>query len=223
MSELSAEFVKFCLGSVEFRDKYPNLVLFFFVIYSLLAVASFCSFIVKLKDVFKKDSRLSKLIELQKKIGDNDKRLVDFTNLQIKDELFKECTGYFNCTINKLIVDFYISNGDRFTWREIKLIISRFEIREGQLKLKPRNLLNKLVILFGYIYYGLMGLLSLAIMLALPLLKIQFTVLVIPVFAILGISVWMILVEGDQMRIYKKMLKEPSFKTGVINKSEEEE
>ena len=68
-----------------------------------------------------------------------------------------------------------------------------------------------------------MGLLSLAIMLALPLLKIQFTVLVIPVFAILVISVWMILVEGDKMRIYKKMLKEPSLKTEVINKSEEEE
>jgi hypothetical protein len=223
MIELSTEFAKFYFGSDELREKYPYLVIILVIIYSLFVVLSFTSLVAKLKDVFKKESRLFKLIELQKKIADNDKRLADFTSLQIKDELFKESTGYFNCAITRLIVDFYISNNDRFTWREIKLIISKFQIKEGQLRLKPRTGIDKFLVSIGYFYYGLVSVISLVMMPFLVIFKIKLIILFIPLFAILLLSVWMMAVEGDKLRVYKKMLKEPCFKDEVINKAEVEE
>jgi len=199
------------LGNI--LKEYPSATIFFLIFYVIPILV--ISLIDKIKRVVRREPKLSKLIKLQQHIGDKDKRLMDFMDIQIKRELFKQSTGYFSCAINKRIVDFYILNNDKYSWDEIKLIISKFEIREDQLKLKLKNRFTRVIELAGYAYYGSSGLLSILLALSLIFFKTKFLILIIPLLALFTLSAWMILIYLDKERIYKKMLLEPSLKDEV--------
>jgi len=214
------EFIRFYLQSGKFLERYPYLVSLLFIPY---VVRFLVELILSLKAIIKKRSKLSKLIELQKNAEAKDQRLIDFMIQQIEDELFEECTGYYNSTKNKLIIDFYLTNRDKYSWKGIKLILSKFEIRDGHLRLKPISLLTRIEVTCCYVYYGLMALASLIVTLGLLTLRDKMSILAVPLFAVFAVSIWLLLVEGDKMRIYKRMLKEPGLKDEGSNKSDVEE
>lgn len=215
MFEINVLLGKFSLELGNVLKEYPNIA-FLILILSILSFV--ISLIDKLKHVVTIEPKLSRLIELRQKVEDKDKRLMNFMDLQIQSELFKECTGYFKCAINEQVIDFYISNSDRYSWRQIRLIQSEFEIVGDQLKLKPKTRFTWLVDLVGYVYYGLFALLSILLAFTLLILKIQFFIYIIPLFAVFGLSGWMALRDADKARIYNKMLLEPSLKPEVKNK-----
>lgn len=175
---------------------------FFFL--GLFVIVFLIELIFKLKGLLKKESRLPRLIELLRIAEDKDKTLIDFINMQVQDEIFRESTGCNRSKTNRLIIDFYLSNSEEFRWRDMMLIMARFEIVEGDLKLKARNFLFRLAELLYYCYYGLFMLLSIFTIVVL-IYKKQFLVLVIPLYITLGLSLWMILVKRDKMRVYKKV------------------
>ena len=196
-----------------------------YVAYFLLVLFGIIKFILMIIDKVKHipviEPKLSKLLILQQQIGDKDKRLKDFVDIQINRELFKKSTGYFSNEVTKLLVDFYIQNNDKYSWEQIKSVGSGFEIKEGQLKLKIKKRYTRIAELFSYFYYGSFALLSVLLALFLPFLKTQFMVSLIPLFALLSLSVWMILREVYKDRIYNKMLLEPNLKCEVKTGPEE--
>jgi len=211
------EFVRFYLKSGKFLEKYPYLIALLLIPY---VVRFLVESILNLRTILKKRSKLFKLVQIRKNADVKDQKLINITVQQIEDELFEDCTGYCSDTKNKLILDFYLSHRDKYTWREVKLIFSKFEIRYGYLKLKPLTFLTWIEEAFIYAYYGFMGLSSFLVTSVLLTLKDKLLLLAIPVSTVFVISVWMILRETDKVRIYRKMIKEPGLKDENRNSSD---
>lgn len=145
------EFVQFYLQAGAFFDKNVYLM---FIILTPCVVKYLVELILNLKGILQKKAKLEQLVELKNNQELKDQRLLDFMIVQIEDELLEACTGYPGCAKTKMIVDFYLANKASYKWRDMKLILSKFEIIEGCLKIKPITALSRIETVLGFAYYG---------------------------------------------------------------------
>jgi len=87
------------------------------------------------------------------------------------------------------------------------LILSKFEICEGHLRLKPIDLMAIVEVVCSYFYHGLMAITSLIVGFALLEVESDVSVFAVPIFLLFVFSVWKIVLELKKMRIYKRLLK----------------
>ena len=184
-----------------FAQHYPVLTYATLIILSLASV-----FFKNYKHLhfLKPKSKLSELDDLRQYVGNDDKRLDDFIELQTQNELYKKLTGYNNTAINRMIVDFHNSNGDKIGWRQIKLVWTKFEVDGDRLKLKHRGFGAKLDDYCSYAYFGLIGIL-------LPLAFVIYENKLIFIIAfqlpLLALSTWKTLIITDRINAYKRVLR----------------
>jgi len=184
-----------------FAQHYPVLT------YATLTIVSIASVFLKnykYIHLLKPKSKLDELDELRQYVGKDDKRLNDFIELQTQNELYKKLTGYNNTAINRMIVDLHNSNSDKISWRQIKLVWTKFEADGDRLKLKHRGFWAKFGDYCSYAYFGLIGIL-------LPLAFVIYENKLIFIIAfqlpLLALSTWKTLIITDRINAYKRVLR----------------